>query len=92
MEKSSEKEDSSTGKIGSPKSITDEGKLRMPTDETVDVNAIDGSEEELWIQAIIQHARFLGMDPDIDKDLLWIAEEAISATDSLPPGRVNIYR
>mmetsp|Transcript_26989 Transcript_26989/g.66543 ORF Transcript_26989/g.66543 Transcript_26989/m.66543 type:complete len:1539 (+) Transcript_26989:64-4680(+) len=33
---------------------------------------------------VLEYAAYLGMDPTIDKDLLWIAEEALKAPD--PPG------
>ena len=53
--------------------------------ETLDMTA-DGSvmNDEFLQEAICEHAKFLGMDPDIDQDYLYIAEEALTAP--LPDG------
>ena len=39
--------------------------------------------DELFRQAVLEHAKFLGMDPEIDERFLYIAEEALTAP--LPP-------
>ncbi len=46
-----------------------------------------GDDEELFREAIKQHALTLGMNPEVDEDLLWIAEESLTA--DLPPGTVK---
>ena len=38
---------------------------------------------EVFLQAVAEHAAFLGMDVEADRDYLWIAEEALLA--ELPP-------
>ena len=40
--------------------------------------------DEFLQEAIKEHAKFLGMDPEVDTDHLWIAEEALTAP--LPEG------
>jgi hypothetical protein len=40
--------------------------------------------DEFLQEAIREHALFLGMDPDVDQDYMWIAEEALKAP--LPEG------
>lgn len=40
-------------------------------------------DEELFRQAVLDHAITLGMDPEVDQDFLWIAEKALTA--ELPP-------
>ena len=40
--------------------------------------------EDFLAEAIREHAKFLGMDPDVDQDYLYIAEEALTAP--LPEG------
>ena len=40
--------------------------------------------DEFLQEAIREHALFLGMDPDVDQDYMWIAEEALTAP--LPEG------
>ena len=29
-----------------------------------------------WVELVLEYARYLGMDPDQDEELLWIAEQA----------------
>ena len=40
-------------------------------------------DEDLFKQAVLDHAVALGMDPEEDKEFLWIAEKALTA--ELPP-------
>mmetsp|Transcript_32817 Transcript_32817/g.84751 ORF Transcript_32817/g.84751 Transcript_32817/m.84751 type:complete len:598 (-) Transcript_32817:1895-3688(-) len=63
------------------------------TDEVVEITIEDKGDTaevipiryktDLPLQEVIQMARYLGIDPAIDRDFLWIAEEALKAT--LPP-------
>ena len=50
-------------------------------DDFVELPDID--ENEITEEEILQYADWLGMDPDEDKDLLWIAKEAFLA--KVPP-------
>ena len=40
-------------------------------------------DEQLFHQAVLDHAITLGMDPEVDEEFLWIAEKALTA--ELPP-------
>ena len=52
---------------------------------TGDSNAGEDEMDDAFLQeAILEHAKFLGMDPEHDRAFLWIAEEALTAP--LPDG------
>lgn len=44
-----------------------------------DARIVEMSNPELFNQGIIEHARYLGMDPDVDEKYLWIAKESLIA-------------
>lgn len=41
--------------------------------------AYEQSETQLYEKALREHAIFLGMDPDIDQEFMYIADEALKA-------------
>ena len=45
---------------------------------------VEGVDRETYVKAVEEHAVYLGMDLDKDRDLLWIAEQALHA--GLPEG------
>ncbi|CAN0312878.1 unnamed protein product [Pylaiella littoralis] len=45
------------------------------------------SEEEEYAEAVTRHAKYLGIDPEIDAEYMWIAEEALDA--DVPEGWVT---
>lgn len=46
---------------------------------TDDATMVELSDPELFNQGIIEHARYLGMDPEVDEQYLWIAKESLVA-------------
>ena len=48
-------------------------------DVNEDAKILEMSDPELFNQGIVEHARYLGMDPEIDAKYLWIAKESLVA-------------
>lgn len=45
------------------------------TTQLLDENEQPVSEEEEYADAVTRHAKYLGIDPEIDAEYMWIAEE-----------------